>query len=158
MAAATYTSAATSATTAVVWQFQRDDGGFSPYHPQASADIEAAFNRGNSSLTVGRYTIDLTTMQQQGGLGEWSWRPGHHSLYSAPSLYLSFPFIPPFLPPSPSLSLPLPLPLQATQEPFVVFLVHLPPLQSWRIGSGIKAEVDTFPMISQLQQTLSRPS
>ena len=42
-----------------VWLFQRKDGGYSPYPPQASANIEATYSAGGSTLIVGQFSIDV---------------------------------------------------------------------------------------------------
>ena len=42
-----------------VWQFQRDDGGYSPCLPQTNVVIETAYGSGRNRFAVGKHTIDL---------------------------------------------------------------------------------------------------
>ena len=48
-----------------VWEWQRDDGGFSPFPPQDIAAINTAFNSGSTTCsTVSGYTLDFSRMMQ----------------------------------------------------------------------------------------------
>ena len=49
---------------AVIWEWQRDDGGFSPYHPEVSAQIEGAKGHGLGSVSIGKWSVDLAMMIQ----------------------------------------------------------------------------------------------
>lgn len=55
----------------VVWEWQRDDGGFSPYHPEVIRVIENAHKKGQNVLNLGivskpltPYTVDLFNRTQ----------------------------------------------------------------------------------------------
>ena len=58
---------ATAGTSCVVWEWQRDDGGFSPYPPETSSQIETAFSSysGSGSYVMTDYTIHFSTMRQK---------------------------------------------------------------------------------------------
>ena len=50
---------------AVVWEWQRDDGGFSPYSPEVSAKIELAKKMGTSFfVSIGKWSVDLSRSVQ----------------------------------------------------------------------------------------------
>lgn len=49
----------------VVWEWQRDDGGFSPYPPNLSAAIEAAYVGRNTQFHMTDYTITFASMRQK---------------------------------------------------------------------------------------------
>ena len=56
---------AVSSTSCVYWEWQRDDGGFSPYPPNNSNAIEAANHAGLGGHNSGTYTIDFGRMIQR---------------------------------------------------------------------------------------------
>ena len=49
----------------VVWEWQRDDGGFSPYPPDMSSQIEAAYSTGTGSYIMVDYTVHISRMIQK---------------------------------------------------------------------------------------------
>ena len=49
----------------VVWEWQRDDGGFSPYSPDMSFQIEAAYSTGTGNYTMVDHTVHFTRMVQK---------------------------------------------------------------------------------------------
>ena len=57
---------AVSSVSCVCWEWQRDDGGFSPYLPEVSRAIEAANHVGMGSHVLGSsvYTVDFGKMIQ----------------------------------------------------------------------------------------------
>lgn len=65
----------------VCWEWQRDDGGFSPYPPDTSAEIEAAYSKYYHSLGPGTfipsgalsgYAIDfVNNVQKRHGSGKF---------------------------------------------------------------------------------------
>ena len=56
---------AVSSVNCVYWEWQRDDGGFSPYIPSNSNAIEAANHAGLGGHNSGSYTIDFARMIQR---------------------------------------------------------------------------------------------
>ena len=50
-----------------MWEWQRDDGGYSPYPPETSAQVERAYCSGAAShaMTDVDYTVHFSTMTQQ---------------------------------------------------------------------------------------------
>lgn len=48
------------------WEWQRDDGSFSPYHPLVSHWIEAAFMKGANQFTAAQCVIDFDSMTRTG--------------------------------------------------------------------------------------------
>lgn len=48
-----------------VWEWQRDDGGYSPFPPQDSAEIESAYSTGVRTHTVHGYMLDFSRMTQK---------------------------------------------------------------------------------------------
>ena len=56
---------ASSTVSCVCWEWQRDDGGFSPYLPDDSKDIEAAYDALKDSHDLGTYTVDFGKMVQR---------------------------------------------------------------------------------------------
>lgn len=62
---------AVSSVSCVCWEWQRDDGGFSPYVPDISNAIEAANHAGLGAHNSGSYTVDFARMiQQKNATGE----------------------------------------------------------------------------------------
>jgi len=49
----------------VVWEWQRDDGGFSPYPPDMSCQIETAYFNGAGNYTMVDYTVHFGRMVQK---------------------------------------------------------------------------------------------
>ena len=49
----------------VVWEWQRDDGGYSPYVPETSSQIETAYSSGAPSLIMADYTVYFANMIQK---------------------------------------------------------------------------------------------
>ena len=49
----------------VVWEWQRDDGGYSPYPPEISSQMESAFGSGSGSCVMTDYTVHFSTMRQK---------------------------------------------------------------------------------------------
>ena len=49
----------------VVWEWERDDGGFSPYPPDMSSQIEAAHSTGTGSYIMVDYTVHISRMIQK---------------------------------------------------------------------------------------------
>ena len=49
----------------VVWEWERDDGGFSPYPPDMSSQIEEAYSTGTGSYTMVDYTVHFSRMIQK---------------------------------------------------------------------------------------------
>jgi len=47
----------------VIWEWQRDDGGYAPYHPEVSHAIEEARNCGNITINLGMFSKDLSPYQ-----------------------------------------------------------------------------------------------
>jgi len=45
---------------AVIWEWQRDDGGYAPYHPEVSHAIEEARNSGKNILNLGTISKELS--------------------------------------------------------------------------------------------------
>ena len=56
---------AASSVSCVYWEWQRDDGGFSPYVPNVSNAIEAANHAGMGGHNSGSYTVDFARMIQR---------------------------------------------------------------------------------------------
>ena len=54
----------------VVWEWQRRDSGFSPFPPQDSSIIEAAYTARSISCTVTHGRVDITKKQLQSGSRE----------------------------------------------------------------------------------------
>ena len=57
-----------SSVSCVCWEWQRDDGGFSPYLPEVSNEIEAANHAGLGWHNLGSarvYTVDFARMIQR---------------------------------------------------------------------------------------------
>ena len=51
----------------VCWEYARDDGGYSPYHPEESYMIEKAFaDNPNGRIVFSHYIIDLANRRQEG--------------------------------------------------------------------------------------------
>lgn len=51
-----------------VWEWERDDGGYSPFPPQDSAHIEYAYNMRLRTFplgSLGQYTVDFDRMVQR---------------------------------------------------------------------------------------------
>lgn len=48
----------------VCWEWRRDDGGYCPYTPVASNELETAWNARKKQCTVGNYVVDLQNMKQ----------------------------------------------------------------------------------------------
>ena len=59
------TPMAGSTVSCVCWEWQRDDGGFSPYLPDDSKTIEAAYDALIDSHDLGTYTVDFGKMMQR---------------------------------------------------------------------------------------------
>ncbi len=58
----------------VCWEWQRGDGGFSPFHPDVSYYVESAFMAGGiGHYAKGQDVIDFKTMTTQVG-GKWPMR------------------------------------------------------------------------------------
>lgn len=49
---------------AIVWEWQRDDGGFSPYPPEVGVEIEGAKALGSAVVPLGKWSVDLSKMVQ----------------------------------------------------------------------------------------------
>ena len=60
-----FVAMAVSSVTCVYWEWQRDDGGFSPYVPNVSNAIEAANHAGMGGHNSGSYTVDFVRMIQR---------------------------------------------------------------------------------------------
>ncbi len=56
---------ATPSVSCVVWEWHRDDGGFSPYPPETSAQIEASYGRHDSQFHMVDYSITFSSMKQR---------------------------------------------------------------------------------------------
>ena len=56
---------AMSSVSCVYWEWQRDDGGFSPYLPNISNAIEAANHAGLGGHNSGTYAVDFARMIQR---------------------------------------------------------------------------------------------
>ena len=54
-----------SVVTGKVWEWQRDDGGYSPFLPQDSAKIEYAHGIGLNPYSIGDYTVYFDIMVQR---------------------------------------------------------------------------------------------
>ena len=57
-----------SSVSCVCWEWQRDDGGFSPYLPEVSNEIETANHAGQGRHDLGSarvYTVDFARMIQR---------------------------------------------------------------------------------------------
>ena len=67
-------TAGSGAVPCVVWEYQRDDGGYSPYSPDISAQIESAFKSGVTVFPTSEFTVNFNIMSH-----EWNSVPGEKS-------------------------------------------------------------------------------
>lgn len=58
-------TAAVGGSNCVVWEWQRDDGGYSAYQPETSAKIETEYGNNSGHCNVGIYTIYFGRMIQK---------------------------------------------------------------------------------------------
>ena len=58
------TAARPNMVSAVIWEWERDDGGFSPYSPEVSAKIELTKEMGSAFVSIGKRSVDLSRSVQ----------------------------------------------------------------------------------------------
>jgi len=58
-----------SSISCVYWEWQRDDGGYSPYTPEQSYQIERACAAGHRNVPLAKHTVDLNRMSQISNYG-----------------------------------------------------------------------------------------